>query len=85
MKTSDRGFKIFSVTLLALVISVLLNRFIYSAFSMTKAGQIFWYNRDLWKQYWAWLPGKILCITLVLLVLAVICEAVYFIFQRRNK
>lgn len=79
------GYKIVTATLIALIAVIVLQRFIYSAFCMAKAGQVFWYNWDLWKQYYAWLPGRILCITLVLLVLAVICEAVYFIFQRRNK
>ena len=85
MKKSDTALKILTATLIMLLITGVLHRFAYSAFSMAKAGQVFWYSWDLWKQYYAWLPGKILCITLVLLILAVICEAVYFILQGRNK
>ena len=59
MKKSDTGFKILSVTLIALLIAGLLHRFAYSAFSMAKAGQVFWYDWGLWKQYYGWLPGKI--------------------------
>ena len=56
MKTSDWGFKILSATLMALLITGLLHRFTYSAFCMAKKGQVFWYNPDLWKQYYVWMP-----------------------------
>ena len=85
MKRSDLGLKILSVTLMALLITGLLHRFTYSAFCMAKKGQVFWYNPDLWKQYYAFLPGKILCFALAVLSLALIIEAVYFIFRRRKK
>ena len=85
MKKSDTGFRILEFTLIALVIIVVLNRIIYSAFCMAKAGQVFWYSANLWKQYYAWQPGKILCISLAALILALICEAAYFIFRRRKR
>ena len=85
MKTSDWGFKILSVTLIALLITGLLHRFAYFAFSMEKTGQVFRYNWELWKQYYEWLPGKILCFALAALLLALIIEAVYFIFRRRKQ
>ena len=85
MKKSSPGFKILSVTLIALLITGLLHRFAYPAFSMAKAGQVFWYNWDLWKQYYMWLPGKILCLALALLILALIGEAVYFIFYGKKS
>ena len=85
MKTSDLGLKILSVTLMALLITGLLHRFTYSAFCMAKKGQVFWYNPDLWKQYYAYLPGKILCIVLAALILVLLIEAVYFIFRRRKN
>jgi uncharacterized membrane protein YgcG len=84
MKT-PRGYKIVTATLIALIAVIVLQRFIYSAFCMAKAGQVFWYSWDLWKQYYAWMPGKILCIALAVLVLALIIEAVYFIFCGRKK
>ncbi len=79
------GYKIVTATLIALIAVIVLHRFSYSAFCMAKAGQVFWYSWDLWKQYYAWMPGKILCIALAVLVLALIIEAVYFIFRRRKK
>ena len=85
MKTSGVSFKILSVTLIALLITGLLHRFAYFAFSMEKTGQVFRYNWELWKQYYAYLPGKILCFALAALILALIIEAVYFIFRRRKK
>ena len=84
MKT-PKGFKIVSATLIALIAAIVLQRLTYSAFCMAKAGQVFWYSWDLWKQYYAWLPGKILCFVLAALILALIIEAVYFIFRRRKK
>ncbi len=85
MKKSDTGFKILTATLIALVIAGLIHRFTYSAFCMAKVGQVFWYNWDLWKQYYAWLPGKILCFVLAALILALIIEAAYFIFGGKRK
>ena len=85
MQTSGVSFKILSATLMALLITGLLHRFTYSAFCMAKMGQVFWYNPDLWKQYYAYLPGKILCFALAALILALIIEAVYFIFRRKKK
>ena len=79
------GYKIVTATLIALIAVIVLQRFSYSAFCMAKAGQVFWYNWDLWKQYYAWMPGKILCIALAVLVLALIIEAVYFIFCGKRK
>ena len=80
MKKSYTGFKILSATLIALLITGLLHRLAYFAFSMEKTGQVFRYNWDLWRQYYEWLPGKILGIALAVLILALIVEAVYFIF-----
>ena len=80
MKKSYTAFKILSATLIALLITGLLHRLAYFAFSMEKTGQIFRYNWDLWRQYYEWLPGKILGIALAVLILALIVEAVYFIF-----
>ena len=85
MKKSDTGFKILTAALIALLITGLLHRFAYSAFSMAKAGQVFWYDWGLWKQYYGWLPGKILCIALAVLILAMIGEAVYFSFWGKRK
>lgn len=79
------GYKIVTATLIALIAVIVLHRFSYSAFCMAKAGQVFWYSWDLWKQYYAWMPGKILCIALAVLVLALIIEAVYFIFCGKRK
>ncbi len=80
MKKSYTAFKILSATLIALLITGLLHRLAYFAFSMEKTGQVFRYNWDLWRQYYEWLPGKILGIALAVLILALIVEAVYFIF-----
>lgn len=80
MKKSYTAFKILSATLIALLITGLLHRLAYFAFSMKKTGQVFRYNWDLWRQYYEWLPGKILGIVLAVLILALIVEAVYFIF-----
>jgi hypothetical protein len=85
MKRSDLGFKILSVTLIALLILVVLNRFVHSTFSMVKAGQVFRYKWDLWRQYWEWLPGKVLCISFVLVTIILLIEAVYFIFFKKTK
>ena len=79
------GYKIVTATLIALIAVIVLHRFSYSAFCMAKAGQVFWYSWDLWKQYYAWMPGKILCIALAALVFALIIEAVYFIFCGKRK
>ena len=80
MTKSYTAFKILSATLIALLITGLLHRLAYFAFSMEKTGQVFRYNWDLWRQYYEWLPGKILGIALAVLILALIVEAVYFIF-----
>ena len=85
MKKSDAALKILTATLIMLLITGVLHRFAYSAFSMAKAGQVFWYSWDLWKQYYAWLPGKILCVALAVLIPALIGEAVYFIFCGKRK
>ncbi len=85
MKKSDTALKILTATLIMLLITGVLHRFAYSAFSMAKAGQVFWYSWDLWKQYYAWLPGKILCVALAVLIPALIGEAVYFIFCGKRK
>jgi hypothetical protein len=79
------GYKIVTATLIALIAVIVLHRFIYSAFCMAKAGQVFWYSWDLWKQYYAWMPGKILCIALAALFFALIIEAVYLIFCGKKK
>jgi hypothetical protein len=84
MKT-PRGYKIVTATLIALIAVIVLQRFSYSAFCMAKAGQVFWYNWDLWKQYYAWMPGKILCIALAVLVLVLTGETVYLIFCGKRK
>ena len=85
MKKSYTAFKILSATLIALLITGLLHRLAYFAFSMEKTGQVFRYNWDLWKQYYEWLPGKILGIALAVLILALIVEAVYFIFCGKKR
>jgi hypothetical protein len=85
MKKSDTALKILTATLIMLLITGVLHSFAYSAFSMAKAGQVFWYSWDLWKQYYAWLPGKILCVALAVLIPALIGEAVYFIFCGKRK
>ena len=85
MKKSYTAFKILSATLIALLITGLLHRLAYFAFSMEKTGQVFRYNWDLWRQYYEWLPGKILGIALAVLILALIVEAVYFIFSGRKN
>ena len=78
-------YKIVTATLIALIAVVVLQRFSYSAFCMAKAGQVFWYSWDLWKQYWAWWPGKILCLALVLLAAALIIESAVMIFRGGKK
>lgn len=85
MKKSDAGLKIFTATLFVLVITGMVNRFIYSAFVMSKEGVVYWYNWELWKQYFAWLPGKILCIALAVQIAALLIEAIYFIFRSKNN
>ena len=85
MKKSYTAFKILSATLIALLITGLLHRLAYFAFSMEKTGQVFRYNWDLWRQYYEWLPGKILGIALAVLILTLIVEAVYFIFSGRKN
>ena len=79
------GYKIVTATLIALIAVIVLHRFIYSAFCMAKAGQVFWYNWDLWKQYYVWLPGKILCIAWLVLIFALITESVFMIFPGKTK
>ena len=84
MKAS-KGYKIVTATLLALIVTVLLHRLVHSGFAISRVGRRVWYDWDLWKQYWAWWPGKILCIALAVLVFALIIEAVYFIFCGKRK
>ncbi|MBO5721801.1 MAG: hypothetical protein J6S19_01685 [Lentisphaeria bacterium] len=79
------GFKIVSATLIALIVAIVLHRFTYSAFSMAKTGQVFWYNWDLWKQYYAWIPGKILCIANLSLIILLIIESLWMICRNRVK
>lgn len=85
MKKSDTGFKVFAATLGALLVTGLVHRFTYSAFVMGKTGQMYWYDLELWKQYFAWLPGKVLCILFTLLIVALIIEALFFIFCGNKK
>lgn len=85
MKTSEKEFKILIASLIALFVIGLLNRSVYAAWSMEKTGQIFWYNLDLWQQYFTWLPGKAFVITLVLLVIVLILEMMYFVFHLGKK
>lgn len=84
MKAS-KGYKIVTATLLALIMTVLLHRLVYSGFAISRVGRRVWYDWDLWKQYWAWLPGKILCLALVLLVAALIIESAVMIFRGGKK
>lgn len=84
MKT-PKGFKIVSATLIALIAAIVLQRLTYSAFCMAKAGQVFWYSWDLWKQYYAWLPGKILCIANLSLIFLLIIESLWMIYRSRVK
>ena len=85
MKTSDVSFKILTATLISLIITGLLHRFVYSAFSMAKARQVFWYNLDLWKQYYEWLPGKILCILKLSLIVLLIIEVIWMVGRGRKR
>ena len=80
MKIYNKSFKILTATLIALITAVVLHKLVYSTFCIVKAGQVFYYNWDLWKQYWAWLPGKIICIVLATLIILLLCESMYFIF-----
>ena len=84
MKAS-KGYKIVTATLLALIVTVLLHRLVYSGFAISRVGRRVWYDWDLWKQYWAWLPGKILCLALVLLAAALIIESAVMIFRSGKK
>lgn len=84
MKAS-KGYKIVTATLLALIVTVLLHRLVYSGFAISRVGRRVWYDWDLWKQYWAWLPGKILCLALVLLAAALIIESAVMIFRGGKK
>ena len=85
MKRADGGFKICGITLLVLVVTGMVHRFVYFAFVMAKTGRLYRYDWEIWKQYFAWWPGKILCFTLAVLGIALILEAVYFIFGGRNR
>ena len=85
MKTSGVSFKILSVTLIALLITGLLHRFAYFAFSMGKTGQVFRYNWELWKQYYEWLPGKILCILKLSLIVLLIIEVIWMVGRGRKR
>ena len=84
MKAS-KGYKIVTATLLTLIMTVLLHRLVYSGFAISRVGRSVWYDWDLWKQYWAWLPGKILCLALVLLAAALIIESAVMIFRGGKK
>ena len=84
LKKSDITFKIWSATLALLLLTGLIHRFTYTNFSLIKAGQVFWYNWDLWKQYFSWLPGKILCITFAVLVFSLIAESIFLIFRSKK-
>ena len=85
MKKTDTGFKIFAATLGALLVTGLALRFTYSAFALIQTGQVYWYDWELWKHYFAYLPGKILCILLAVLIAALILEALCFIFCGNKK
>ena len=85
MKRTDTGFKLFVITLTTVLITGLIYRFVYMSWIMAKAGQVYWYDWELWKQFLAWTPGQILSIILVILIIALILETVYFIFFEKKK
>ena len=85
MKRSDTGFKLLGLTLIGILITGLIYRFVYMTWVIAKTGQLYWYNRELWKQFWAWLPGQILSIIFVILIITLILEGVYFIFFEKKK
>ena len=76
--TGKTMLKVTGITLAALLAAILLNRFVYSAFVMSKLGYAVWYDLELWKQYWAFLPGKILCIVNIVLIASLIIEFIWF-------
>ena len=78
-------FKIITATLLALLVTMLLQRFVYSAFVMMKLNRIVWYDIGIWKQYWTWLPGKILCIVNLTLIVLLIAEFLRFVWKGWKK
>lgn len=82
MKRSDTEFKICAATLFALVITIMVQRFVYSGFVWAKAGRCVYYDFGLWQAYWEWLPGKILCIINAILIIAFIAECCLMICKK---
>ena len=73
-----------TVILLLLVVTTVLHKMVYSAFSMYKKGWIAKYSLEMWQQYWAWLPGKILCIANAVLIVLLIAVSVFTICKGGN-
>ena len=82
---NPREFKIITATLIALIIAILLHRVVYSAFVMHKLGYIVKYNIEMWKQYYAWLPGKILCTLNLSLIVLLIIEVIWMVGRGRKR
>ena len=73
-------FRAVTAILLTLLVTTVLHKFVYSAFSLYQKGWIAWYSLEQWQQYWAWLPGKILCIANAALILLLIAVSIFAIF-----
>ena len=84
MKNTPKGFKIITATLLAVIVITLLNRLFYHGFVMNKVGFMVKYDFEVWKQYWQWLPGKILCISNASLILLLIIESILMIYKGKK-
>ena len=85
MKKTDIDFKICTMTLLSVIVMTLINRFVYSGFSLSRRGVVSKYDFELWKEYWEWLTGKIICIVTALLIIVFAVECCLMIFKRRKK
>ena len=79
------GFRLVSGTLLALSLMLLLHKIAYSAFVMHKNGYMVKYDWNVWKQYWTWIPGKIICIITAVLIILLLAECVCIICRRDKK
>jgi len=84
MRKPDKIFSLVSLTLTGLLVSLVIHRFTYSAFGMTKAEYVSSFNIKLWKQYLAWLPGKIICFVLAAFIIALIIESAILILKDRK-
>lgn len=85
MKKQDKSFKIVTGTLILLIIAVAVNHYVYPAFSIAHTGMVYRYDLELWKRYFAWWPGKILCLTIAISAAALLIETLFLILYPRKK